>query len=510
MPRKQLPSNPMPDWLMAIDKHSVFHGRDVIDGSVYYPGAGLDQSVIDAYSGFAHSFIYVDYDTHHDFIWARIQRLPGYDVLLIKKVNQKDLASNSIKSQKVYRSDFYPNFLEEEPITKKLNRLNNRIKDGITQAHDGMTPDFFIWVVYQRRITTNSGCGPERLSLLYIWGEGVDTYNTIFNSNRLRPLAIVIKSVDRGNWTLFEQRGGIFERVVMDNEAGIPDYLFADWRYSPQYHNECNTDSPYWERYTTRLPDRKFLKIWSSKIEDVISLNKSNSKKMSRSFIHWYNERVLAIWDECDLDHPYLPKVLSGCFDIDAPVCYVGMNPSYVEREISKMMDRPEFEGFTPHTLHHNSLSDRDRRVNLLKLLEGIAINEYPYFKTIKDFNESLELGFQSISFLDLFLVRKTSQCDVQELIKRFDKFKSLQINLFLESIERINTKFVCVLNAGASKHLCDHLNKEQTALTFKYKGKVLFFAGMLSGSRAMDRFSRERLRLNMREVITHLGFSQR
>jgi len=119
-------------------------------------------------------------------------------------------------------------------------------------------------------------------------------------------------------------------------------------------------------------------------------------------------------------------------------------------------------------------------------------------------------LGFQSISFLDLFLVRKTSQCDVQELIKQFDKFKSLQINLFLESIERINTKFVCVLNAGASKHLCEHLNEEQTALTFKYKGKVLFFAGMLSGSRAMDRFSRERLRLNMREVITHLGFSQR
>ena len=378
---------------------------------------------------------------------------------------------------------------------KKLNHINTKI------GFDKKVRD------YSKLYMTDDIL--QNIILINIY-EGVDTYNTIFNSNRLRPLAIVIKSVDRGNWTLFEQRGGIFERVVVDNEAGIPDYLFADWRYSPQYHNECNTDSPYWERYTTRLPDRKFLKIWSSKMEDVISLNKSNSKKMSRSFIQWYNKRVLAIWDECDLDHPYLPKVLSGCFDIDAPVCYVGMNPSYVEREISKMMDRPEFGGFTPHTLHHNSLSDRDRRVNLLKLLEGIAINEYPYFKTIKDFNESLELGFQSISFLDLFLVRKTSQCDVQELIKRFDKFKSLQINLFLESIERINTKFVCVLNAGASKHLCDHLNKEQTALTFKYKGKVLFFAGMLSGSRAMDRFSRERLRLNMREVITHLGFSQR
>ena len=99
--------------------------------------------------------------------------------------------------------------------------------------------------------------------------------------------------------------------------------------------------------------------------------------------------------------------------------------------------------------------------------------------------------------------MRQTDQMDVQALMKKKsnEKFKKLQLNLFLSSLERINTKYICILNAGASNYLCDHLNIKKIVSSFKYKGKILFFAGMLSGG-AMDRFSRERLRLCVRDAI--------
>jgi len=55
MLRKQLTPNPMPSWLSSIDENSAFRKEDVINDSVYYPGAWLDHSIIHAYSGFAHS-----------------------------------------------------------------------------------------------------------------------------------------------------------------------------------------------------------------------------------------------------------------------------------------------------------------------------------------------------------------------------------------------------------------------------------------------------------------------
>ncbi|NDB70638.1 MAG: hypothetical protein EB015_22055, partial [Methylocystaceae bacterium] len=87
----------MPAWLSAIDETSSFCKEDVISGSVYYPGAGIDYSIINAYSGFAHSFIYADYGVEKGEILERIQNLAGYEVVLIKELRHKDIVIDNLE-----------------------------------------------------------------------------------------------------------------------------------------------------------------------------------------------------------------------------------------------------------------------------------------------------------------------------------------------------------------------------------------------------------------------------
>ena len=503
MVRKQLAPNPIPAWLSNISGASNFSKEELIEGSVYYPGSGIDRSIIHAYSGFAHSFIYSDYGVEKSFVLENFKKLEGYDVLLLKELNEHDDLIGTFQDLQylnLNREDFYPRIDQSKSISVRLQHLEEKIR----YPHDPSDQDFCIWIVYQRRLTVNIGHGPERISLLYVRGEGVATYKKLYNNNNLKPVAIVINKADIGfgrNWTLFEQNNGVFERTVLANTAGNPKYLFADERYDPEYKQNHFTQSPYWTNYNTEVPNRNFLTVWEHDSIDPTKKIKAKSKRLSKAFINWYNDQVLQIWKKFPNVHDYLPKVLGTQFDIDAHICYVGMNPSFNTDEIRKMMSRPEFDGFTPESLHQNSLHDIKKRINLLKLLENIAVKEYStYFQPIRKFHEELDLGFNSLSFLDLFIVRQTLQGSVRKLLNR-QEFKEIQLKLFLMALERINTKYICILNAEASYHLCEHLNKGGIATSYEYKGKILFFSGMLSGG-VMDRFSRERLKLNIRDVI--------
>lgn len=503
MIRKQLAPTPMPAWLRDIQETSSFNKEKVIEGSVYYPGAGLDSSVIHAYSGFAHSFIFSDYNLPKDYILKPIQKLQGYDVLLIKELRENEARIGTIQDLTPNRFDFYPELRHDEDINKRLQRID----DGISMRHnDQKNRNFCVWVVYQRRPRTNAGHGPERLSLLYVSGEGVATYQTLYNKNRLKPIAVVLKGVDAGgfggNWTRFEKKNAIFERTVLANEAGCPKYIFADNRYDPEGGQHGSAELRYWSNYTAEISNRSFLGIWTHDKNTSNDNLMRSSRKMSKSFIDWYNERAIEIWNTFPNVHPYLPKVLGTDFDINASICYVGMNPSFNIREITSLMNRVEFEGFSPETLAQNSQNDINRRINLLKLLENIAVEDYSrYFQVIRDFHNSLDVGVNNLSFLDLFLVRQTDQSTVQSLLRENSNFRLHQLQFFVKALARINTKYICVLNAAASTHLCEHLNKGQIVSSYEHNGKTLFFAGMLSGG-SMDRFSRERLRLSIRDVI--------
>ena len=62
MPRKQLYKREMPTWLEQIENLDTLPIDDLLEDSIYYPASAYDYSVIEAFSGYGHSFIYVDPD----------------------------------------------------------------------------------------------------------------------------------------------------------------------------------------------------------------------------------------------------------------------------------------------------------------------------------------------------------------------------------------------------------------------------------------------------------------
>ena len=215
-----------------------------------------------AYGGFAHSFVYVDYHCDKETILQAIPRIAGYEPLFTQEITQEELSPHPQVKVFLRRSDFYPPSLDE-PIDEMMKRTQH--------GADPKEVPFCLWTVLQRKARTHPSHGPERLSLLSIFGEGISTYAALYNANKLSPVAIILCRAEIGfgrNWTFFEQRNGAFERVVMTNRGGTPQYLFTWDRYDPTRLQEFGRGREYalyWDKYTKPIPNRKYLSIWAQK-----------------------------------------------------------------------------------------------------------------------------------------------------------------------------------------------------------------------------------------------------
>jgi hypothetical protein len=260
MPRKQLSANLVPEWLLQVDSSTQFNPAHVLQGSVYYPGCNIDGGPLQAYGGFAYSFVYVDYHCAKEAILQAIPRIAGYEPLFTKDISLQELSPNPGVKVVLHKSDFYP-YPVDQPLAEMMQRTH--------QHADPLETPFCLWTVLQRKARTHPSHGPERMSMLSIFGEGIATYAAIYNSNKLCPIAIVLCRAEIGfdrNWTLFEQRNGAFERVVMNNRGGTPQYLFTWDRYDPQRLHSFNRDRAYalyWEKYTQQITSRRYLSIWA-------------------------------------------------------------------------------------------------------------------------------------------------------------------------------------------------------------------------------------------------------
>ena len=260
MPKTKLPHEAIPDWLISAKSTTKFDRNLILQDSVYYPGSALDGRFLKYYLGFSHSMVYVDAGVSKERLLERINKIGGYNLVFLKDVTQDELCPFPNLNAELFPEDFYlqPKSREEIPNALKEAYVRRDIKP------------YAAWAVFQRKARTDPGHGPERFSLLFIAGEGIATYSAIYNSNSLYPKAIVFCGADigfGGNWTYFEKRGGIFERVVMANKAGIPKYLLADNRYDPSGSDNWVTRQgiePYWGKYIIKVQDSSYLHAWTT------------------------------------------------------------------------------------------------------------------------------------------------------------------------------------------------------------------------------------------------------
>jgi hypothetical protein len=83
------------------------------------------------------------------------------------------------------------------------------------------------------------------------------------------------------------------------------------------------------------------------------------------------------------------------------------------------------------------------------------------------------------------------------------NQFGKKQVKLFIETLNKIKPKCIVVNNATTSVFLSKLLvGEHETKTMISYQDTPVFFGGMLSGARTMDRFSRLRLVNEIRQTI--------
>lgn len=231
------------------------------------------------------------------------------------------------------------------------------------------------------------------------------------------------------------------------------------------------------------------------------------------NFEEWYNLEALKIWEEFESEKKFkLMPLLLGSYNANADILFVGMNPSYNKPSMDKYFQSQNcidiLRGIQSDFLFAWKGDDFNSRIEKVKKWEHEANKGVykPYFGKFDSFTKSCGFDEKSWAHLDLFLMRGTQQKEEVKLVfeknKKLNSFGERQINLLLEAINKNKHKFIVVFNAQASHIISEKIGNINLESKFKFNGKFFFFSSMLTGQRALDKFSEKRLAKEIRECI--------
>lgn len=181
---------------------------------------------------------------------------------------------------------------------------------------------------------------------------------------------------------------------------------------------------------------------------------------------------------------------------------FVGMNPSFSSKGWRSLVRRSTMPELDPHAFFQWP-SPQDFDVRLAHKLEALAHENYPFFAPHRALAQALETSWEHF---DIFAYRETEQAKMRTLaLLPGDKieltdFGLAQFALFEELLQLSRPAAVIVVNALASQvYLTKRSPVFDSSVGF-YRDSIsksefpVFFSGMLTGARALDRFSKDRL----------------
>lgn len=215
------------------------------------------------------------------------------------------------------------------------------------------------------------------------------------------------------------------------------------------------------------------------------------------------NTKVLNLWKTINSNLPndrmpllYKEKLKTSC------LLYIGINPSFSKDGKKffkeKSIDMDEFFEYP--------LKKYDYEIDIC--IQKEAEKTQAYFKKANQLAEELNLDLE---YMDLFFIRETDQNQLKSKIylkKKLNTFALEQLKLSKELLLQASPKIILVANALASNIFKEEFSNDITIsnncyyLSLNNKKIPLFFSGMLSGQRALDNFSFERLKWNMQVSI--------
>ena len=190
-------------------------------------------------------------------------------------------------------------------------------------------------------------------------------------------------------------------------------------------------------------------------------------------------------------------------------ILFVGLNPSFSERGFNAFLRGTDHDNLDVNQFyaHPNSgYFEQDKSV----AIEKLAIEKYPYFKKFRAISEEVGVGWEHV---DLFFIRETNQKNMASRIfekgETLNEFGQQQIHLSKRLIEMSKPRLIVVANALASRIFKDQFSpefdEEQGCHYVELNGVDIpvFLCSMLTGQRAMDNFSYDRLRWHIKKTIS-------
>lgn len=223
------------------------------------------------------------------------------------------------------------------------------------------------------------------------------------------------------------------------------------------------------------------------------------------------NNKILGVWKKHfgANDQVYAP-IFYDDFKTGG-ILFIGMNPSFNPRGVRKIIRNSEFSKLDPDEFYSwNSTSHDASLVDTAIKIGRLVTEEYAFFKRMHEIARECKTFFQHI---DLFVYRQTNQNQFMRLVR--DKKGVLnelgrdQLDIFLEALKEIRPKVIVVSNAGSCgiirEYFKDRIVFDDTAgyHWIKLDGThvPIFFSSMLSGQRALDTGSYERLKWHVRQA---------
>lgn len=229
------------------------------------------------------------------------------------------------------------------------------------------------------------------------------------------------------------------------------------------------------------------------------------------------NRKILAVWKKhFSKDKEVYAPIFYDNFK-QGGILFIGMNPSFTPRGVRAIVRGTEFEEIESETFYRwNNIASDPAHVDTCVRIGRLVHEEYAFFKRMHETAKRCKTHFQHI---DLFVYRQTKQKDFLGLIrdkkKVLNEFGRDQLDIFLEALKEIHPFVIVVSNAGSSgiirEHFKDRISFDEEQgfhwLDLGDRKVPIFFSSMLSGQRALDTGSYERLRWHVGKAF---GYKQK
>lgn len=219
------------------------------------------------------------------------------------------------------------------------------------------------------------------------------------------------------------------------------------------------------------------------------------------------NTKVIALWEDKFPDNAdeFMPLVYPPLKPMG--ILFIGLNPSFSDRGFLTILADTPYANSSPREFYHWRNRSSFDLVKAIAI-EGEARKKHPFFAKFQEFSNYMGIPWEHI---DLFFYRRTKQNEFRSVIYKNDKvteFSLKQLELSKTLIQAAKPQIIVVANALAAQifekefepRFDEELGCHVMALNEQYV--PVFLASMLTGQRAIDTYSYQRLKWHVKYVL--------